>query len=508
MDDRSPVEVINLSKTFPGTRALIDVSLRLERGEIHALVGQNGSGKSTLIKVLAGYHPPDPGGQVWVGGTEVTTDRTAAAHRLGLRFVHQGLGLIDELNAVDSFGLVSGFARTAAGRVHWKEQAIRVRSQLARFGVDVDVMRPVGQLHAIERTAVAITRALEGLEPASGALVLDEPTVALASREVGRLFEILREVQRSGVTVLYVSHYLDEVFAIADRVSILKGGQLVATRDTSTLDRDELVRLMVGHDVGSLHGRRATESVTDETPALRVRDLSGRQLRGIDFEVAPGEVLGIAGLQGSGIEECPYALIGASRHPGATIEIAGTVVRRPSPPAMAKLGIRLVPRDRRTEGSISEFNVRENMTLGRLPSFRRGGRIRPRDEQVFVRHWIEELELVPPDPERLYSTLSGGNQQKVVLGKWLGVDPRVLVLDEPTNGVDIGAREKIYTTIRDQAAQGLSFVVCSSDAAELAEISDRVLVLSGGRIAAELDGDRITETTIVQQLHGTEAVFS
>lgn len=504
MDDRSPVEVKNLSKTFPGTRALADVSLRLAPGEIHALVGQNGSGKSTLIKILAGYHQPDRGGEVWVGGTEITTDRGAAAHRLGLRFVHQGLGLIDELNAVDSFGLVSGFARTTAGNVNWKAQASQVRAQLARFGVAVDVMRPVGQLDAVERTAVAITRALEGLESGSGALVLDEPTVALTKREVSQLFGILREVQRSGVTVLYVSHYLDEVFDIADRVSILKGGRLVATHDTSALDRDELVRLMVGHDVGSLHGRRSELTESEDTPALRVRGLAGRQLQGIDFDVARGEVLGIAGLQGSGIGECPYALIGATRHPRAVIEVAGEGAPRRTPTVMADLGVRLVPRDRRTEGAVSEFTVRENMTLGRLRSFRRGGRLRPGDERVFVNHWIDELELVPPDPDRAYSTLSGGNQQKVVLGKWLGTDPQVLVLDEPTNGVDIGAREKIYTTIRDQAAGGLAFVVCSSDAAELAEICDRVLVLDGGVIEAELVGDDITEAAIVSQLHVTE----
>ena len=382
---------------------------------------------------------------MWVGGTEITADRAASAHRLGLRFVHQGLGLIDELNAVDSFGIVSGFARTAARRVDWGAQAERVRAQLARFGVEVDLMRPVGELDAVERTAIAITRALEGLEPGSGALVLDEPTVALTEREVGRLFDTLREVQPSGVSVLYVSHHLDEVFAIADRVSILKGGRLVATRHTASLDRDELVQLMVGRDVGTLHGRRGSgQSAASSTPALRVRNLAGKQLDGIDFDVAVSEVLGIAGLQGSGIGECPYALVGASRHPGAMIEINGAGTPRPSPSAMAELGVRLIPRDRRTQGAIGDFNVRENMTLGNLKSLSRSGRMRVRDERVFVDHWIEELEL---------------------LGKWLGVDPKVLVLDEPTNGVDIGAREKIYSTIRDQAAGGLAFVVCSSDAA-------------------------------------------
>jgi ribose transport system ATP-binding protein len=504
-DGHPALSLVNLSKTFPGTRALVGLSLELERGEIHALVGQNGSGKSTLIKILAGYHAPDPGSEVWVGGTEITTEGAAAAHRLGLRFVHQGLGLIDELNAVDSFGMVSGFVRGPLRNIDWAEQARRVEQQLARFNITLDVMRPVGELDAVERTAVAVTRALEGLEPGRGAVVLDEPTVALTNREVGRLVEVLRDVARTGVSVLYVSHYLEEVFAMADRVSVLKGGRLVTTRPTSELDRDELVRLMVGRDVApTVRGRRRAGDRPDDAPALRVRNLAGKVLEGIDFDVARGEVLGIAGLQGSGMGECPYALIGSSAHPGSTIEVDGVAARRRTPRSMAELGVRLVPRDRNAEGAIREFNVRENMTLGRLESFRRAGRVRPRDERRFVRGWISDLDLAPPDPEHGYETLSGGNQQKVVLAKWLGVDPKVLVLDEPTNGVDIGAREKIYRTIRDQAAAGLTFVVCSSDPGELAEIADRVLVLSRGRIDREIVGEEITEVEIVHALHAGE----
>ena len=498
LDSTAAVEVQCLTKTFPGTRALDNISLSVERGEIHAIVGQNGSGKSTLIKILAGYHMPDPTGKVWVGGTEIVNDRAARAHELGLRFVHQGLGLIDELDVIDNFGLISGFRRKNTGRLDWKKQVAHVSSQLSRFGIQVDVMSPVKELNAVQRTAVAITRALEGLAPGSGALVLDEPTVALTKLEVEQLFAIIHEVQHSGVSVLYVSHYLDEIFDIADRVTVLKGGKLVVTSTIDSLTHDNLVRLMVGRNVASIV---KTTKKPLASPLLSIKNLTGNELKGINFTVHKGEVVGIAGLQGSGIAEFPYLLIGASNSKDLSLAIDGLEVKKISPPLMAEKGIHLVPGDRKSQGSISEFNVRENMTLGDLKPFCHHGRLRAGTERTLVEHWIQELDLVPPDPEYDYVNLSGGNQQKVVVAKWLAVNPRVLILDEPTNGVDIGAREKIYSVIRDQSLQGLAFIICSSDAGELAEICDRILVLNDGEILTELIGEKVNEINIVNELH-------
>jgi len=492
------VEVQCLTKTFPGTRALDNLSLSVERGEIHAIVGQNGSGKSTLIKILAGYHAPDPTGKVWVGGTEIVNDRAAKAHELGLRFVHQGLGLIDELDVIDNFGLISGFKRKKTGRLDWKKQVAHVSSQLSRFGIQVDVMKPVKELNAVERTAVAITRALEGLGPGSGALVLDEPTVALTKLEVEQLFTIIHEVQRSGVSVLYVSHYLDEIFDIANRVTVLKGGKLVGTSKIESITHKDLVHLMVGRNVNPIikASKRAKGA-----PLLSVEHLTGAELKGIDFTVHSGEVVGIAGLQGSGIAECPYLLIGASTSKELSLTLDGRVMQKISPPLMARNGIHLVPGDRKSQGAISEFNVRENMTLGDLAPFRRHGHLCTKVEKELVEHWIGELDLVPPNSEHDYLTLSGGNQQKVIVAKWLAVNPKVLILDEPTNGVDIGAREKIYSVIRDQASRGLAFIICSSDAGELAELCDRILVLNDGKIISELIGEQVNEINVVDHLH-------
>jgi len=497
------VEVQRLTKTFPGTRALDNLSLSVERGEIHAIVGQNGSGKSTLIKILAGYHAPDPTGKVWVGGTEIVNDRAAKAHELGLRFVHQGLGLIDELDVVDNFGLISGFIRKRTRRLDWKRQVDHVSSQLSRFGIQVDVMKPVKELNAVERTAVAITRALEGLGPGSGALVLDEPTVALTKLEVEQLFTIIQEVQRSGVSVLYVSHYLDEIFDIADRVTVLKGGKLVVTREIDSITHSDLVQLMVGRNVESII---KTSKKAQSAPLLSVKNLTGAELKGIDFTVHHGEVVGIAGLQGSGIAECPYLLIGASTSKDLSLALDGRVVKKISPSLSAKNGVHLVPGDRKSQGAISEFNVRENITLGDLEPFRQHGRLSAGAERAVAQHWIEELDLVPPDPEHDYITLSGGNQQKVIVAKWLAVNPKVLILDEPTNGVDVGAREKIYNVIRDQASRGLAFIICSSDAGELAELCDRILILNDGKIISELTGKEVNQINIIDQLHAVNAL--
>ena len=505
MGSTAAVEVQCLTKTFPGTRALDNLSLSVERGEIHAIVGQNGSGKSTLIKILAGYHAPDPTGKVWVGGTEIVNDRAAKAHELGLRFVHQGLGLIDELDVIDNFGLISGFIRKRTRRLDWKRQVDHVSSQLSRFGIQVDVMKPVKELNAVERTAVAITRALEGLGPGSGALVLDEPTVALTKLEVEQLFTIIQEVQRSGVSVLYVSHYLDEIFDIADRVTVLKGGKLVVTREIDSITHSDLVQLMVGRNVESII---KTSKKAQSAPLLSVKNLTGAELKGIDFTVHHGEVVGIAGLQGSGIAECPYLLIGASTSEDLSLELDGRIVKKISPPLMAKNGVHLVPGDRKSQGAISEFNVRENITLGDLEPFRQHGRLSAGAERAVAQHWIEELDLVPPDPEHDYITLSGGNQQKVIVAKWLAVNPKVLILDEPTNGVDVGAREKIYSVIRDQASRGLAFIICSSDAGELAELCDRILILNDGKIISELTGKEVNQINIIDQLHAVNALQS
>jgi ribose transport system ATP-binding protein len=510
--DHAAAEIVNLSKTFPGTKALDGVSMTLKRGEVHGLVGQNGSGKSTLIKVLAGYYEPDPGAEIYVAGQPVTARHGFSPSEYNMRFVHQGLGLIDEFNAVDNIALAGGYVTSKRGRIRWRSQADRARDLLATVGVDLDVWRPVGEFEAVERTAVAIARALASGRPGSGLLVLDEPSVALSPHEIDRLLSIVRGVADTGVAVLYVSHYLDEVLQIAKQVTVLRNGKLVTTRDVAGLDKRELIRLMIGGEIQSgrpeLSGHSGSGAAGDTAePVMSVSNLNGRELRDLSFDLYRGEVLGVAGALGSGRTELPLALAGAARPCSGGILVGGHAPSRRSPRSMRDLGLVLVPGDRHRQGSIAEFTVSENTTLARLEAFRRRGRLRHSLERSYTTEWISQLDVRPPYPDSAFSSLSGGNQQKVVLGKWLGTEPTILVLDEPTSGVDVGARATIYDIVRAQAAAGLGVVVCSSDTAELIELSDRVIVLRAGKIAAELPGAALDEASILHAMEGQGDAF-
>src|SRR3954451_24639370 len=360
---RDALRVTSLSKTFAGTRALIDASLDIRPGEVHALVGQNGSGKSTLIKALAGYHTPDAGAVAELAG-----EPFAVGHEVpeGLHFVHQDLGLVLELNTMDNLALRGGFARGAAGRVHWREQEQLTHRVLARFDVELDIHRPLAQATPVQRTVVAIAAALQGWQGGSGVLVLDEPTAVLPHEEVERLFAKVREVQRAGTSVLYVSHRLDEIFEIADRVTVLRGGRVVATLPVDETEARGLAGLMVGADVDPDY--RAPVAARPAAPVvLEARELTGTRLRGVDLDVHEGEILGIAGLAGSGMQELAYALAGKA--PSAVSGRIRLPARADAWLRMAdagRLDIPLVPADRGREGVVAEFSVAENLSLSVL----------------------------------------------------------------------------------------------------------------------------------------------
>lgn len=498
-DSDVAVRVANLSKTFPGQRALDGLSMEIRRGEVHALLGENGSGKSTLIKVLSGFHTPDHGGRVEIYGAALTFGSTGDSARLGLRFVHQNLGVIDQMTAVENVALTSGYRVRPGMPIRLREQGARVRALLDRLGVDVPLDRPLGACRAVDRSLVAIVRALDGLDLERGVLVLDEPTAALPPNEVEHLFDIVREVTRHGVTTIYVSHRLDEVFALADRVSVLRDGRMQGTRAIAELDHRSLVGMILGTASNRVRAEGAPERRHVERdperscePRLRVDELRSPVLAGVSFSVAPGEVLGVAGLLGSGREELAYALVGAI--PGATssADLDGRPLPRVMNPARARRArIGLVPGNRRAGSAIGPLTVRENITITALRAVRRLGRISRRLENAVATRWLDALDVRPRDPERHFSLLSGGNQQKGILAKWFNIEPRVVLMDDPTAGVDVGARQAIYAVVRAQAAAGTSFVVCSSDHEDLVELCDRVLVLRDGGIGAELAGDEI-----------------
>ncbi|MFF9808080.1 sugar ABC transporter ATP-binding protein [Streptomyces coeruleorubidus] len=504
---RPVLRVAALSKRFGGTQALQDVDLEIMPGEIHALIGPNGSGKSTLIKILAGYHHAEPGAVAELDGEPFGLGQVTASRHDRLRFVHQELGLVGELSAIDNLALSHGFARTAFGNIRWPEMERRTSALVERFGLGIDVRRPLVTAPPVQRTVVAIAAALQGWEGRRGVLVLDEPTAVLPPGEVARLFDIVREVRDAGAGVLYVSHRMDEIFALADRVTVIRGGRRIATRPVAELTPRLLAELMAGEEIETAHRPAPPSAPAD--PVLEVRDLWAGPLRGVGFDLAGGERLGITGLVGSGHEIVPYAVCGA--HAGRVsgrLRLPDRSERWTEARDAGGLGLPLVPADRAGEGVIGDFSVGENLTLPLLDRLRsRSGRLRRRRESVLAQDWIRQVGVRTagrhPAGARI-TTLSGGNQQKVVMARCLAQRPPVLALCEPTAGVDIATRLQLYDLIERQSDEGMGVIVSSSDTQDLLALCTRVLVVRDGRIAREIRGRDITEPALVHAMEGTE----
>jgi ribose transport system ATP-binding protein len=490
------LRIENLSKTFPGQVALSNVTFSVDAGEVHALVGQNGSGKSTLIKVLAGYHQPDANGaQASVNGSPLTLGDGAAAAAAGIRFVHQDLGLVGSISAVENLALTAGYKTGFGRRIRWREETELTREALAGLGLtDVDVKAPVSALPPAQRTAVAIARALVGWENGATLLVLDEPTATLPGDDVRRLFEVVHRLRERGVSIIYVSHHLDEVFELADRVTVLRDGQRVTTVPVGHLDHNGLVELIVGHTIEAAH---ASESVgRDAQGLLKVRGLCGGRVNGIDLDVAAGEIVGLAGITGSGREHVLGLLAGQIPREDGDVWLDGTPIANYAPRQAIDAGLACVPAERGVRGAVGPMTVRENLTLSDVGRHFRGGRLSRRAEVGETRDWIGRLSVKTAGTEALIGSLSGGNQQKVMFGKALRLGPKLLLLDEPTQGIDIGAKEQIHKLVDEAAASGVATLIASTDTDELVRLCHRVVVLANGRVAATLTGDQIATERI------------
>jgi ribose transport system ATP-binding protein len=496
------LRIESLSKTFGGTRALIDVDLDIRANEIHALVGQNGSGKSTLIKTLAGYHHPDAGAEAWFQDEQFALGSQLDGHDR-LRFVHQDLGHVLELGVMDNLALRGAYVRGRMGRIRWSEQERQTRELLARFGVEIDLYRPLSEATPVERVVVAIVGAIQGWEGGHGVLVLDEPTAVLPPHEVEELFELIGEVRRSGASVLYVSHRLDEIFKLADRVTVLRGGCKIGTEDVAALTPRELATLMVGEDVDP-DFRADIRARHDAPVALEARDLRSRYLNGVSFSLQQGEVLGIAGLPGSGSEQLPYLLAGALGHEAEGALKLATQDEWIQLGDRALFGLPLVPADRAREAVVAEMGVGENLTLPILNRLSKGVALSRSRERELVSDWFDKLQIRAAGHGAPISTLSGGNQQKVVMARCLALEPSVLLLCEPTAGVDIATRIALYKLIAAQAERGLGVIVSSSDVGDLLAICTRVLVLRDGVVARELPGDGLTTPILHHAIEGVE----
>lgn len=490
---QAAVRLAHLSKTFPAQRALDDVSLEIRRGEIHALIGQNGSGKSTLIKCLSGFHKPDPGTEAWIDDEAVKLGSLSDEQQARMLFIHQDLALIPTLTVRENLGL-GPTGRSALAPVDRAGERRRTRELLALFELEISPDTEVGKLTPFQRSAVAIVRALASVEDGAALLVLDEPTASMGAAEVDQLFATLRRVNEQGVAILYVSHFLPEVLRIADRISVLRDGARVATVEAKDSTEDSLVELIVGSKIDRVAPQAA---VVGETPSLEVTKLTLPGLSNATFSVRPGEIVGITGLIGSGYELIPQCLAGSRPWDFGGVSVCGHQFRSLSPTRALEAGMATVPVDRHGLGLIAQFTLAENLTLPRIGAAWSRGRISRARERADVQQWLDRTGVVPPNPDHLVQDLSGGNQQKVMLAKALRLEPKVLVLAEPTQAVDVGASASIRRLITELAADDHAVLVTSSDPEELEQICHRVLVTRDGRIACELVGDQITEDRIL-----------
>ena len=466
-------------KSFPGVKALKGVSFDVLPGEVHALLGENGAGKSTLIKVMSGVHAPDSG-TLLIDGQPVSLDGPHAARARGIATIYQELLLFPEMSVAEN--IFAGHApRGRLGGLDWRAMRMQARALLASLDIrDLDVDAVVGALSVGNRQRVEILRALS---QDARVLIMDEPTAALGEHDVRRLFEIVRRLRARGVGIVYISHRMEEIFLLADRVSVLRDGEYVGTRRVADTDAGELVQMMVGRRIEQLFPKI---EVRIGEPVLEVRDLVRLPAtRGVSFSLRAGEILGLAGLVGSGRSELAQTVFGITPAQSGEIRLGGKPVRIASPAQARGLGIAYVPEDRGTQGLVRPMTVRENVSLSVFSRIAHGGFIDAAAERRLADEAVAQFSIRTAGIEQIVGKLSGGNQQKIVLGKWLATNPRVLILDEPTRGIDVGAKAEIHRIMGELAKQGLAILMISSELPEVLGMSDRVLVVREGRIAAE-----------------------
>jgi rhamnose transport system ATP-binding protein len=493
---RAPLlSVSSIEKSFPGVRALSGVAFDVEAGEVHALLGENGAGKSTLIKIVSGVFRPDHG-SIRVDGRELQLDRPDDARRAGIATIYQELLLFPELSVAEN--VFMGHAPRAGGRLDWKAMRARTEDLLASLDIhDLAPNKIVGTLSVGNRQRVEILRALS---QDARLLIMDEPTAALTEYDVTRLFDIVRRLKSRGVGIIYISHRMDEIFALADRVSVLRDGAQVGTRRVAETTSAELVQMMVGRRIESLFPKIAAPI---GAPVLEVRDLVRRPMtKGVSLTVHAGEIVGLAGLVGSGRSELAQTIFGITRAESGQIILAGAPVDIRSPGQARALGIAYVPEDRGTQGLVRQMNVRENFSLASLARISHRGFIDRAAETRLAEDGVARFSVKASSLDQIAGKLSGGNQQKIVLGKWLANQPKLLILDEPTRGIDVGAKAEIHRLMSELAGQGLAILMISSELPEVLGMSDRVLVMREGRLAAAFSRAEATPEAVGAAMMG------
>ncbi len=487
------LELENISKQFPGVKALDDVRFDMAAGEVHALLGENGAGKSTLIKIISGVYKQD-GGTIRLDGETVSFNTPREAQQRGIATIYQELSLYPELTVAEN--IFMGHApRRKLGPIEvldWGAANRRAQEILASLNIhDLDVTRKIGTLTVGNRQRVEIAKALS---LNARILIMDEPTAALTEADVERLFNIVRLLRERGVGIIYISHRLHEVFELADRVTVLRDGQYVGTKPVSETSEDDLVSMMVGRTIDNLFPKLETEV---GKPVLEIRSLWRKPLtRGVSFQLRAGEIVGLAGLVGSGRSEVAQVIFGINPAESGEILIDGKPVTIKHPGQAMNHGIAYVPEDRGTQGLVRQMRIRENVSLSVLKAIRSGLFINRKQERSLATSMIKQLNIRAYSTEQVVNKLSGGNQQKVVVSKWLASKPRILIMDEPTRGIDVGAKAEIHRLMSELAREGLAVLMISSELPEILGMSDRILVMRGGQVVAEFSRQEATQERI------------
>lgn len=498
--------VRRLSKSFSGQKILHDLSFELLPGEIHALVGENGCGKSTFIKCLAGFHQPDDGAEIEVMGKMLSMPYSSSdAGSFGLSFIHQNLGLVPTQNVAENLALSRGFRKSFGWRIRWREEKDRARQALAGFGEHIDPETLVADLPQADRTLVAIARGMQRSEGQPGVLVLDEPTAALPADQVQHLFVMLREIAARGVGIIYVSHRLNEILELCDRVTAFRDGRRISTRPVAGLNERELVELIIGRSLENYYPQ--VDRVPESERLLEAKGLVGNRVQSVDLAIRRGEIVGVAGLLGSGRSELGRLLFGAQQRRSGTVSLDGRVLALKCPSDGIRNQIGYVPQDRLGQGGVGRMTVAENLLLPDMRSVWSGLGISAGKEQKIADDIIRRFNIRPPHSDAVFSTLSGGNQQKAIIARALRLSPKLLILDEPTQGIDIGSKTEIYEIIANATKGGMAILLVDSDFEDLCRLCDRVLVMTEGAIVAELAGATKTASRISEIVYLSKESF-
>jgi ABC-type sugar transport system ATPase subunit len=501
MSDDYIISMQNIRKQFPGVTALDDVSFRIKKGEVHVLMGENGAGKSTLIKILTGIYKQDSG-SIFFNGRKFEPNSALEVQRAGISTIYQEISLIPQLTVAENIFI--GREIKTKGVIDWKTTRDRSRDLLKGLGLDIDVTRPIESYGTAIQQMTAIARAIS---IDAKLIVMDEPTSSLDEDEVNVLFGVIRKLKTEGISILFISHRLNEVFEISDKITILRDGQLIGEYETKALSHEELISKMVGRDAASIlsNGKGRKKKTFDEF--IRVEGLtSGLKLRNLNISIGKGEVVGLAGLLGSGRTEFARILFGVDRYNRGSITIDGKPVKFHVPRDGIKWGFAFCSEDRKTEGIIPHLSVKDNILIANLNKTSRFGIISKSRQNTVVDEYIKTLKIKTPSREQSLMNLSGGNQQKTILARWLCLKPRLVIMDEPTRGIDIGAKREIEALIRRMAEDGISILFISSEFEELIRNCDRIEVIREGVNMKTLTGADITEENIIRSIAGAAGV--